>query len=195
MQCKTAPESQAASSSSQGTISPLLKRTLSGAAKSIRFGKKVKAEEHAETSIDDLYAVACEGIDGEETMPLKVEPKEVLASTLAPAAAAKAKLPFFAAGRAKLTRLKAQQEAKLAHAAATAKALPHAPATAKGLALASATAKAMAPAPAKAKNARVPAKAKAMLTHQQPCSGHDDNDSNMVNDYDCIHEVATRPWR
>ena len=76
MQCKTAPESQTTSSSSQGPISPLLKRTLAGAEESIRFCKKVKAEEHSETSIEDLYAVACEGIPEEETMPKKMPCKK-----------------------------------------------------------------------------------------------------------------------
>ena len=209
MQCKTAPESQTASSSSQGPISPLLKRTLAGAEESLRFSKNVKTQEHSETSIEDLYAIACEGIPEEETMPkkmpcnkspqqepLKVEPKEEMASMLA-AAKANSRLTRAAvtAGVAKLAKLKEKAQARLAHDAATAKAVAHAPATAKAMALASATAKAMAHAPAKAKMAHAPAKAKVMLTHQQPCSGHDDIDSNTVNDDDCLHEVATRPWR
>ena len=125
-----------------------------------------------------------------------MEPKEEMASMLAPAKA-KTRLTRAAvtAGKAKLARLKEKAKARLARAAATAKAVAHAPATAKAMALASATAEAVAHTPAKAKMALAPAKAKVMVTHQQPCSGHDDIDSNTVNDDDCLYEFATRPWR
>ena len=127
---------------------------------------------------------------------LRWNPKEEMASMLA-AAKANSRLTRAAvtAAVAKLAKLKEKAKARLAHDAATAKAVAHGPATAKAMALASATAKAMAHAPAKAKKAHAPAKAKVMLTHQQPCSGHDDIDSYTVNDDDCMFEIATRPWR